>query len=171
MTASEVSRRGGDIVYSTLSTVDADRLHMRLLVGMGEHSAQFAQHEATLAALTGSSFGDMADLDRALAALHMYVSCSAMEEIGDALSRIDDGSYGVCQSCQLPIPLERLETMPAARFCPACPAPRRELPAGEDRAQAMAAASTSGNSDHCSVGSPPKLHEFHSTTLEGTRGY
>jgi RNA polymerase-binding transcription factor DksA len=168
--ASEVSRRGGRVDHAALSTPHAEGLRARLLAGMAEQSSQCAQHEATLAALSGSAHGDMADRDRALAALHMYVARAAMDEIDDALSRIDDGSYGVCQSCERPIPPERLETMPSARFCPACPAPRCDLPAGAGRDEAMAAASTSRSSERPPVCSPPKAHPFHSTTLEGARG-
>jgi RNA polymerase-binding transcription factor DksA len=124
-TASEVSRRGDRVDHAALSTRHAERLRARLLAAMAEQATQFAQHEARLAAIIDTSFGDMADRERALAALHMYVARAAMEEIDDALARIDDGSYGVCQSCARLIPLECLETVPAARFCAACPTPRR----------------------------------------------
>jgi len=41
-------------------------------------------------------------------------------ELGDvehALRRLDDGTYGTCEACGKPIPDERLEALPAARFC------------------------------------------------------
>ena len=41
-------------------------------------------------------------------------------ELGDvewALKRLDDGTYGTCEVDGKPIPEERLEAMPAARFC------------------------------------------------------
>ena len=41
-------------------------------------------------------------------------------ELGDvehALRRIDDGTYGTCEFDGKPIPEERLEAQPAARFC------------------------------------------------------
>jgi RNA polymerase-binding transcription factor len=34
-----------------------------------------------------------------------------------ALHRLDDGSYGRCDACREPIDDNRLEAMPAARFC------------------------------------------------------
>ena len=40
-----------------------------------------------------------------------------LEEIEAALARIDDGSYGTCETCGKAIPKERLEAKPAARFC------------------------------------------------------
>ena len=41
-------------------------------------------------------------------------------ELGDvehALKRLDDGTYGTCEFDGKPIPEERLEAQPAARFC------------------------------------------------------
>jgi len=43
-----------------------------------------------------------------------------LDETEDALARLDDGTYGSCGSCGDQISAERLETLPAARFCVAC---------------------------------------------------
>ena len=40
-----------------------------------------------------------------------------LQEIGAALQRLERGAYGTCQACGRPIGDERLEAMPAARFC------------------------------------------------------
>jgi DnaK suppressor protein len=40
-----------------------------------------------------------------------------LEEVEAALQRLDDGSYGRCEECGGEIPDERLELMPAARYC------------------------------------------------------
>jgi DnaK suppressor protein len=45
-----------------------------------------------------------------------------LEETEAALRRVDDGTYGLCGSCGEPITRERLEIMPAARYCVACQA-------------------------------------------------
>src|SRR5580700_5279890 len=37
-------------------------------------------------------------------------------EIADALRRLDDGTYGLCEVCGKPIPDERLEANPTARY-------------------------------------------------------
>ena len=41
-------------------------------------------------------------------------------EIDEALQRIDEGTYGVCERCGNPIPEARLEALPTARFDAAC---------------------------------------------------
>jgi DnaK suppressor protein len=43
-----------------------------------------------------------------------------VDEIAAALARIDDGSYGVCESCDEPIGMRRLEALPWARRCFTC---------------------------------------------------
>ena len=37
-----------------------------------------------------------------------------LKEVNDALKRIEDGTYGICEVCQKEIPLERLKANPAA---------------------------------------------------------
>jgi RNA polymerase-binding protein DksA len=43
-----------------------------------------------------------------------------LDEVEDALGKLDAGSYGVCESCGKPIGVARLEAMPAARLCMEC---------------------------------------------------
>ena len=43
-----------------------------------------------------------------------------LENISIALAKVDDGTYGVCVSCQKDIPKARLEIMPAATMCTTC---------------------------------------------------
>lgn len=43
-----------------------------------------------------------------------------LEQIQATLQRLDEGTYGVCESCGKPIPLKRLEALPHATRCVAC---------------------------------------------------
>ena len=38
-------------------------------------------------------------------------------DINDALNRIKNGTYGICEGSGKPIPKKRLEVFPAARYC------------------------------------------------------
>lgn len=40
-----------------------------------------------------------------------------LADVERALGKLDDGRYGLCETCGNPIPDERLEARPAARFC------------------------------------------------------
>ena len=44
----------------------------------------------------------------------------AIEEIDEALARLDAGTYGRCVDCGKPIPVERLEAVPASATCLDC---------------------------------------------------
>ncbi len=43
-----------------------------------------------------------------------------LRDIEDALIRIKEGTYGVCESCGKPIVESRLEAIPHARMCISC---------------------------------------------------
>jgi RNA polymerase-binding transcription factor DksA len=45
-----------------------------------------------------------------------------LAEVDAALSRLDAGTYAVCERCGEPIGPERLEALPAARLCIRCAA-------------------------------------------------
>ncbi|NOZ20860.1 MAG: TraR/DksA family transcriptional regulator [Planctomycetes bacterium] len=43
-----------------------------------------------------------------------------LAEIDDALARLDDGTYGICEGCGKRIPMRRLRVIPHARLCIRC---------------------------------------------------
>ena len=45
-----------------------------------------------------------------------------------ALAKLDEGTYGICDSCGQPIPERRLEAMPDSVLCVACAAAQRRDP-------------------------------------------
>jgi DnaK suppressor protein len=48
------------------------------------------------------------------------IDMKLLREIGDALQRIEHGTYGVCLECEEPISVKRLEAVPWARYCVKC---------------------------------------------------
>ena len=50
-----------------------------------------------------------------------------------ALAKLDDGTYGRCDSCGAPIPPRRLEAMPDSVLCVACAAAEPSLPPARRR--------------------------------------
>ena len=55
--------------------------------------------------------------------LSMNIVSSEQEilyQIDDALKRLDDGSFGVCQQCSQPIAMSRLKAVPYASLCIEC---------------------------------------------------
>lgn len=43
-----------------------------------------------------------------------------IEEIDLALTKMTNAIYGICEGCKRPIPLVRLEALPATRYCIKC---------------------------------------------------
>lgn len=62
-----------------------------------------------------------------------------LHSIDEALLRIDEGEYGICEECEEEIPMGRLKAMPFARHCVKCKSDLEKLQAQtrrfeEDRA-------------------------------------
>ncbi len=66
------------------------------------------QHQADLGTETFDRERDLSILEQVEAELG-YVE--------DALERLEQGNYGICEACGNPIDEERLKAMPASRFC------------------------------------------------------
>lgn len=43
-----------------------------------------------------------------------------LRNVSDALVRIQDGTYGICEGCEKEIPRRRLEVFPGAKYCVEC---------------------------------------------------
>lgn len=43
-----------------------------------------------------------------------------LNRIDEALRKIDEGTYGICESCNKPISLKRLKAVPYAKLCIKC---------------------------------------------------
>jgi len=56
------------------------------------------------------------DLDATLMSNEEHLT----EEVRAAMRRIDDGTFGQCEDCRMPIPIERLDAIPYARCCVDC---------------------------------------------------
>ena len=66
------------------------------------------QHQADIGTETFEREKDISILEQVEAEL---------ADVEHALQRLDDGTYGTCEVDGKPIPEERLEALPAARFC------------------------------------------------------
>ncbi len=45
---------------------------------------------------------------------------SALNEIEQALEKLEKNNYGICEVCQKPIDKKRLQALPTARWCLSC---------------------------------------------------
>lgn len=83
------------------------------------------QHQADIGTETFNRERDLSILEQVEGELN---------DIEHALKRLDDGTYGTCEACGKAIAEDRLEAMPAARFCVEDQqSAEREARAGEPR--------------------------------------
>lgn len=106
-----------------LTTRQRASLRALLEEAMRDHQEQHAHSVAVLDGMSGESGSDGATQDRDLALLAAQRARDAIEDVERALARFDDGTYGLCESCERPIPFERLEAVPQARACVTCRRP------------------------------------------------
>ena len=59
-------------------------------------------------------------LDREMAMNRLEAQAYLVQDVRAALDAIDDGTYGLCESCEEAIPLRRLKAVPWARRCVRC---------------------------------------------------
>ena len=116
MTTSEATAPGAHLSDHALAV-----LRSLLLCQIADNADQAADSRATAEWLTGQTDSDSV-LERELAEASALSFSAAVVEARAALRRLDEGTYGICDSCGRAIPFERLEAIPYARRCVACPA-------------------------------------------------
>ncbi|GID26538.1 TraR/DksA family transcriptional regulator [Paractinoplanes brasiliensis] len=106
--------------------------HRAALLGLRSRAvAEIATLDADLHALFEASRSDNADdehdpegatiaYERAQLTSVLSAARAQLSAVEEALSRLDAGTYGVCESCGRPIPDERLEIRPFATTCVSC---------------------------------------------------
>jgi RNA polymerase-binding transcription factor DksA len=121
----DVARRGTAVPHLTHNQLGL--LRARLVGALDEKRFQYEQSNALFEAIVGASGDDTTGLDRELARVTAERARDVLDDIEAAVARIDDRTYGACESCGRPIPFERLEAIPHARHCVACPRPSGPL--------------------------------------------
>ena len=96
-----------DTLLDAMRGVARDNLHS------GSETSAFGMHQAD----AGS---DAYDRDFALSMLSKEQG--SLYEIDEALKRIEDGNYGICEICEKPIKHDRLEALPFTRYTVDCQA-------------------------------------------------
>lgn len=115
---------------STRSAAETERIRAALAARRDELREEYDQHLAEIAELQRERLSDSAGDDQAdtgsktfereqeLSLAHSILERTAQVE--RALERLDEGSYGWCERCGNPIPVERLAAFPSATLCVSC---------------------------------------------------
>jgi DnaK suppressor protein len=102
------------VVIILLDTDELEGLRARL-------EDQYEEHSERLAMLLGVPRRRRPSAEVAAALATSVASAQlVLADTAGALRRMAEGSYGTCESCTTPIPLEHLELTPTMRLCQAC---------------------------------------------------
>ncbi|WP_312182742.1 TraR/DksA C4-type zinc finger protein [Arthrobacter sp.] len=128
-----VTTRVQEPMQSTPPTLDSDRFAVIIDDHIADVRAKISTVLADIREVTAAAKDTPADdehdpegttvtVERANEVSMLGALESSLAELLLARVRLDDGVYGVCERCGEPIPEERLEIRPEARFCVACTA-------------------------------------------------
>jgi RNA polymerase-binding protein DksA len=112
--AIDTARFREELLQERKRVLDAiDYLHMENPGSMKDETEEVPvdNHMAEVASVT---------LDREIDYTLEENSEHVLADIETALTKIDEGTYGICENCGQPIAEERLTAMPWARFCIDC---------------------------------------------------
>jgi RNA polymerase-binding transcription factor DksA len=113
---------GVSLKSPSLSTSELEVLRLRLLTEMANHRVRLHGLTADFEVISTQPMPEVDGLERGRLALQLYQTQEAIEETEEALVRIVDGRFGICETCQGHIPHERLKAIPQARLCAVCAA-------------------------------------------------
>ncbi len=101
------------------------KLQHRLVEMRQEYYAEIQSRNEQAASLGDAGVPDIGDMSLTANLrdfLHLLSDAKRDEllRVDEALDKIKDGRYGMCEECEEPIPIERLEVRPFTRYCVAC---------------------------------------------------
>ena len=87
---------------------------------LAEHGAVVEGDDVSLSMNEGFADSAQATAERSQVLSMIEGLRGQLGEIGHAVRKIDEGTYGKCENCGQDIPIERLEAIPTARLCVNC---------------------------------------------------
>ncbi len=103
-----------------LLIAELDRTEQRLAALTADHAEVVAASRDTNADDEHDPEGATIAFERSQVGALIAQVRRHLDEVQAALERLEDGSYGTCDSCGRPIGAARLEARPAATRCIAC---------------------------------------------------
>ncbi len=100
--------------YKQMLEAKAVDLRKNLLTPAAAHIVARREEPVDVADLSSQSHEEWIFLNR------NSLDISLLRQIQEALTRIDDQTYGICQECEVPISTKRLEAVPWATYCLHC---------------------------------------------------
>jgi len=85
-----------------------------------------------MSTLSTMDIGDLSqlDLDEDIDYTLLNMHIARLREVEDALDRLEEGTYGICEDCGATIKLERLKALPFTTCCVRCQEKREQVGQG-----------------------------------------
>lgn len=121
----------GGLATEYLAPEQREQLRERLVIDRASATELIDMLKATMDSFNFSQRGIIADdehdpegpsiaVQRSEANALLAQSRHHLDEINEAMLRLETGGYGVCENCKREIPFARLEARPHARYCISC---------------------------------------------------
>jgi DnaK suppressor protein len=85
-----------------------------------------------MSSLSTLDIGDLSqlDFDENIDYTLLNMQIERLREVEDALDRLEEGTYGICEECGEAINLERLKILPFTTYCVRCQGRREQMGQG-----------------------------------------
>ncbi len=85
-----------------------------------------------MSSLSTLDIGDLSqlDFDENIDYTLLNMQIERLREVEDALDRLEEGTYGICEECGAAINLERLKVLPFTTYCVQCQERREKMGQG-----------------------------------------
>jgi DnaK suppressor protein len=117
--------------YTGLRTILVE-LRDEILARIAQEMGTKLEEDPRMSTLSTMDVGDLSqldqdeDIDYALLTRHI----ERLREVEDALDRLEEGTYGLCEDCGAAIKLERLKILPFTTCCVGCQERREQMRQG-----------------------------------------
>ena len=108
-----------------MNSNDIDHIKNDLTQWLGDFSA--TADETAIIFAESNSYSDPVDMACAQSEMDYILHRMSRKGLNkanvlNALKKIEEGSYGICEACEEEIPVKRLKAIPDARYCITCQA-------------------------------------------------
>lgn len=121
----------GETRYTGLRTILVE-LRDEILARIAQEMGAKLEEDPRMSTLSTMDVGDLSqfdqdeDIDYALLTRHI----ERLREVEDALDRLEEGTYGICEDCGAAIKQERLKVLPLTTCCVRCQERREQMGQG-----------------------------------------
>jgi DnaK suppressor protein len=120
----KVEKTGGETFSKKRSAKEYEQIKQMLLKMKAEIMDELAKKKASLEEEKNIEIEDLdalaEDRNREYEYMLTTMDTKKLKQIDEALAKIENGTYGICEECGEEIPLARLKILPFAKLCVDC---------------------------------------------------